>query len=169
MLSRSKYLLLPLCLALFLGGCGYGLGSDADTVLKPIEPGVLPTVKIKSVENPTLYPWLSYVIRSEIRDELAARKIARWVDSGKADYELALKVTQFTFRTWITNAQDATMLYDANLTMEAILYQGSSNKQVWSSLSSYNQTYDTVQERTAASDLVRELVRRTVLAMRQSF
>lgn len=167
---RAPRVVLVCLAALMLASCGYGFGNDAGSVLEAPAPGVLPTLKIKSVDNPTLYPWLSHVVRSEVRDELAARGIARWVDSGKADYELSLKVDSFTFRSWMTDIDDVTMLYSASMLMEGIVYRGDSNEEVWrSGQVAYSQTYEQVQERTAAGDLVRELARLLVNRMRQSF
>ena len=168
---------------LALAGCGYGFGADGPSVLTtptkgptstaavlPSITGDLPTLKFKSVENPTLLPWLSYVIRTEVRDELAARKLCRWVDSGKADYEVSIKVDRFTFRSWITNSDDATMLYSADMSMNAVFYRADSNEIVWQSGNiSYNQSYDAVQERAAAGELTRELARRLASSMRQAF
>lgn len=157
-------------LALSLAGCGYGLGADSPSVLTEPVPGTLPTLKVKSVENPTLYPWLSYVIRSELRDEVAARSLARWVDSGRADYEISLKVQSFTFRSWLTNREDQAVLYEASMIIEAIVYRGDTNAEIWrSGPIAYNQNYENVQERTAAGDLTRELVRRLLTSMRRAF
>lgn len=155
---------------LALSGCGYGLGTDGPSILKGPAEGGLPTLKFKSVENPSLYPWLSHIIRTELRDEIAGRELARWVDSGKADYELAVTVNSFTFRSWLTDSDDATMLYSASMSLSGTVYEGGSNKVVWrSSGISYSQSYETIQERTAASDLTKELARRFASAMRQAF
>ena len=168
--GRLGYMVALCLLAMSLTACGYGFGSESASVLTPASPGVKPTIKVKSVENPTLYPWLSYALRSELRDELAARNMATWVDSGKADYEIALKVDSFTIRSWLTDSDDATSLYSANMNVIAIVYKGDTNEEVWrSSNISYSQSYESVQERAVAADLTRELVRRLVLNMRRAF
>ncbi|MCC8193027.1 MAG: LPS assembly lipoprotein LptE, partial [Deltaproteobacteria bacterium] len=155
---------------LALSGCGYGFGADGPSVLEAPAGVGLPTLKFKSVESPTFHTWLPYIIRSEMRDEIAARDLARWVDSGPADYELEIKVDQFTFRSWITDRDDDTMLYSAAMVLSGTIYRGNSNEVVWrSGKISYSQSYETVQERVAASDLTRELARRFATAMRQAF
>lgn len=168
---RALSRVLLICLAaMALASCGYGFGADSASVLEPPSPGILPTLKIKSVENPTLYPWLSHIMRTEVRDEIAARDIARWVDSGKADYEITIKVDQFTFRSWLTDSEDVTMLYSASMSLEAIVYRGDSNQEIWrSGRIAYTQSYERVQERTAAADLTRELARRLASAMQHAF
>lgn len=174
--AREASPLVAICfLALFLGvlvlgGCGYGLGTDGPSVLDAPEGGGLPTIKFKSVETPTLHSWLPHIIRSELRDEIAGRDLARWVDSGRADYELAIKVNTFTFRSWVRDRDDDTMLFAASLSFQGTVYKGNSTEIVWQSGSiGYSQTYETVQERVAAGDLTRELARRFATAMRQAF
>jgi|GEM_PF-384797 len=169
-IRRNVFLAVLLFGILALSGCGYGLGTDGPSILEAPEGGGLPTLKFKSVENPSLYSWLPHIIRTELRDEIAGRDLARWVDSGKADYELAIVVDSFTFRSWLTDADDATMLYSANMSFTGTIYEGGSNKAVWrSGVISYSQSYETVQERTAAADLTKELARRFASAMRQAF
>ena len=155
---------------LALAGCGYGFGSDGPSVLASPEGGGLPTIKFKSVESPTLHSWLPHIIRTELRDEIAARDLARWVDEGPADYELAIKVDQFIFRSWLMDRDNATMLYSASMAISGTVYRGNSSEVVWVSGNiSHSQSYETVQERVAASDLTHEIARRFATAMRQAF
>lgn len=163
--------LLILCLTLTaLAGCGYGFGTDAPSVMPSLIPGALPTIKVKSVENPTLYPWLPYVIRTELRDELAARRLGQWVDTGRAEYEIAIRVENFLIRSWLLDSDDKTSLYSASMTMEGIIYRGDSNEEVWrSGKIGYSQSYESIQERLVAEDLTRELIRRLLSAMRNAF
>lgn len=159
--------LLALC---GLAACGYGLGSEARTVLPEVAGRPVPTLKFKSVDNPTLYPWVNAVIRTEVRDEIAARRIARWVDSGRADYELSIKVERFTFRSWLTNREDLTTLFAASMVLEGIIYKTDTNQEIWrSGKISYNQNYEQVQERVAAGELTRELARQLASKMQQTF
>ncbi len=156
-----------------LGGCGYHFGADMPTVLQQngtSAGGSLPTLKIKDVDNPTMYPWLTYSLRNRLRDELAARQVARWVDSGKADFEISLKVQSFTYRTWMRDDNDVTTLYAANMILEGIVYRGDTNALLWRSGNiAYYQTYETMQERIAGEDLVVNLVRQLVDRMRNNF
>lgn len=167
--ALSKTLLVCLA-ALALASCGYGFGADSASVLEPPSPGTLPTLKIKSVENPTLYPWLPHILRAEVRDEIAARDIAHWVDSGKADYEISIKVARFTNRSWLTDPNDITLLYNVDMALEAIVYRGDSNEEIWrSGQISYSQSYEQIQERVAGGEITRELARRLASAMQHAF
>ncbi|MDR2799799.1 MAG: hypothetical protein LBB52_00850, partial [Desulfovibrio sp.] len=79
---------LCLALALFCAGCGYTLASDSPSVLG----AGTKTLKVKGVDYPTLQPWLPNSIRSVLRDEVGARYLAQWVDSGPADFEIQINV-----------------------------------------------------------------------------
>lgn len=166
---RVYALFAVLLLALCAGGCGYGFGADQPSVLKPVEEGELPTIKIRSVDNPTMNASLSHYIRTELRDEMAARQLARWVDSGPADYEIAVVIDKYTYRTWLSRTDYVAQLFSANLQMSATLYRGGTDTVAWSGSRSYSQTYQRMDQQTAARDLVRELIRRLTTRMRQKF
>lgn len=171
-LCRSVFFpALLLCTALLFAGCGYHLGADAPTVLnKNSTSKELPTLKIKEVENPTLFPWLNYMLRSYLRDEVGARYVAKWVDSGRADFEISIKVDHYTYRSWAIDNKDIPLLYDANILLNATVYRGSTNEVVWrSGPMTYAQTYEKVAEKAAAEDILQNLIRQLVDRMRQEF
>ncbi len=150
-----------------LSGCaGYNLTSE--------ETGIFgdgsKTLKIKSVDNPTMYSWLPYMLRSALRDEVAARSLAVWKDDGRADYEVKLRVHYFRLRGDVRDSDDRTQLYTASMAAEATVYDGVTNAVVWESKTvSYSDSYDTYNEREAAERVGIELVRRLVDRMRQHF
>lgn len=162
---------LLLCAALLLAGCGYHLGADAPSVFnKNGTSKELATLKIKEVENPTLFPWLNYMLRANLRDEVGARHVARWVDSGRADFEISVKVDHYTYRSWVIDNKDVPLLYDANIQLDATIYQGNTNTVVWrSGPLTYAQTFESVAEKDAAEDILRNLIRLLVDKMRQEF
>ena len=166
---RSVSFLLLLFFALTLSGCGYTLGADTPSVLTPVEAENIPSLKIRNIDNPTLFPWLTYAVRTQLRDEIAARNIARWVDSGPADYEISLKVDRYTYRSWQSRTDYTAMLYSAQIIMNATVYKGNSATVVWNGWQSYSQTFERVQEESAANALVREIIRRLTVNMRQKF
>lgn len=150
-----------------LSGCaGYNLTSE--------ETGIFgdghKTLKIKSVDNPTMYSWLPYLLRSTLRDEVAARSLAVWKDDGRADYEIKLRVLYFRLRGDVRDSDDRTQLYTASMAVEATVHDGATNAVVWESKTvSYSDSYDTYNERDAAEKVGIELVRRLVDRMRQRF
>ena len=153
-------------LCLLQAGCGYKLASDEPSVLGSGEK----TVKIKRVENPTLYPWLSPQIRTIVHDEVNYRKLGRWVDSGEADYELDVEVTRFRVSDHGYSREGTSVMYSASMTMIISVYDGSTNKLVWSSgRIDLSRVYDTDGAQAAAQELSRELVRRGMDRMRFAF
>ena len=163
-----RRLVVPLLLlaGLCLGSCGYQLASSGSSVMGD---GTA-TLKIKEVDNPTLYPWLPHSIRSRLRDEIGARYLAQWVDSGSADYEIQINIIRYTSREWIRTEVDTSQLYDTDLTIEAILYEGSTNKEVWrSGPLSYSERTEHVDEKQASGDLITQVVRLLADKLRQTF
>ena len=153
-------------LCLLQAGCGYKLASDEPSVLGSGEK----TVKIKRVENPTLYPWLSPQIRTIVHDEVNYRKLGRWVDSGEADYELDVEVTRFRVSDHGYSREGTSVMYSASMTMIISVYDGSTNKLVWNSgRIDLSRVYDTDGAQAAAQELSRELVRRGMDRMRFAF
>jgi hypothetical protein len=170
-LSALSAALLFCLLCLGPGGCGYTLGSESPSVLTRHSGSTrVPTLKVKSVDNPTLYPWLPYSLRNELRNELAARNLAVWVDSGRADYEIDLKISSYTYRSSVYDYNDVTQLYSANITVVATVYEGGTNQVIWRSGGiSYADSRERLEEKGAASYLIQNIVRQLADRMRQVF
>ncbi len=162
----SFVLLLAFSLLAGLASCGYKLASEAPSVIGDGSK----TLKIKNVDHPTMHAWLPYEIRSALRDEINARHMARWVDSGPADFEIEIKVLSYTMREWMRSELDYSMLWTANLRLEAIVYRGADNVEIWrSGPMSYNDIVENPEEKGAAGDLIVQLVRRIVDKLRYTF
>ncbi|MDR2892154.1 MAG: LPS assembly lipoprotein LptE [Deltaproteobacteria bacterium] len=162
----ALFLLLIALSALMAGGCGYGFAGAEPTVLGD----GAKTMKVRGVENPTTYPWLNQILRSNLRDEIGARQVATWVDSGDSDYSIQLNVTSFTIRGSMHTQADVTLLYTAAITMQAIVYQESDNTEVWrSSLVTYSDSYETYYDRSAAEQLAKQAINMLVGEMRNIF
>ena len=171
--GTRRFVLLPALLAfvLFLGalldGCaGYKLATETPSVVGDGSK----TLKVKGVDYPTLQPWLPFAIRSRLRDEVNARYLAKWVDSGSADYEIQINVIAYTTRTWMRSELDTTILYDSNMIIEGIVYEGSTNREVWrSGKISYMDRLENVDDKAVAEDLITQLMRMLVDRMRNTF
>ena len=171
--GTRRFVLLPALLAfvLFLGalldGCaGYKLASDTPSVVGDGSK----TLKIKGVDYPTLQPWLPFAIRSRLRDEVNARYLAKWVDSGSADYEIQINVVSYTTRQWMRSELDNTILYDSTMIIEGIVYEGSTNREVWrSGKISYMDRIEDVDDKALAEDITTQLVRMLADRMRNTF
>ena len=154
-----------LCLACVSCG-GYSLTSMQPSVLGDGDK----TLKVKAIDNPTMYAWLPYALRSALRDEVNARNLARWQDSGATDLEIRLTVHSFQIRGDARSARDVTLLYTATMRLSAMLYDGPTNTVKWQSgILSYSETYEAANAQEAARELSRELIRRLTDRMRQKF
>ncbi len=154
-------------LLLLLAACsGYQLGADSPSIFG----NGSKTLKVKGVDYPTLQPWLPYALRSSLRDEVGARKLASWVDDGPADFEIQIKVISYTTREWVRSEGDTTLLYDSQLTVEAIVYDGSNNKEVWrSGPVSYDDRVESATDPSAPVDIITQVMRQLVDRMRNAF
>lgn len=160
------------CLSLAAGGCGYQ--SDGFTSSSSRAHSVLgrgdSTLKIEKVEQVTLYPWVQYHLHSVVRDEVTLRRLAKWVDSGKADYLLTVNMSGFKVRSSISNRADNTLLSDATVALELIVRSGRSGSVVWrSGVVRYTDKYETVDEPSAIRSGLNEAVRIALDRMQQSF
>ena len=156
-----------LCLLCLLTSCaGYALEADSPSIFGD----GTKTLKVKDVDYPTLQPWLPYTIRSALRNELNARHLVQWVDSGPADFEIRIKVISYTTREWMRDEIDRGMLYDSSMVMEATVFDGSTNKEVWrSGRLSYSDRLEQPNEQVAANDIVTQVVRKLADKMRNTF
>ncbi len=161
------FVLVPVMVCLLLAsGCGYKLASEEPSVLGNGEK----SLKVKRVENPTLYPWLSYQMRTVLHDEVNYRQLAKWVDSGEADYEIEVVVKRFRIEDHGYSSTGSSVMYSASMTMQMSLYDGSTNKQVWNSGNiSYSRVDDTDNPQAATQELSRELIYRCLDRMRFVF
>lgn len=128
------------------------------------------TLKVQAVDNPTMYTWLPYTLRSALRDEVHTRRLAVWKDSGSTDYEIRLVVHSFQLRGNVRSQQDVTLLYTGTMELSATLYDAATNTVKWQSpRMSYSNTYEASDAQEAARELSRELLRRIVDRMRSEF
>lgn len=160
-------LVLCACTMLMLSGCaGYQLSADSPSVLGD----GTKTLKIKEIDYPTLHPWLPHLLRSSLRDEINAKNLAVWVDSGPADYEIQLKVISFTAREWIQDAESFSLLFNVRMQVEAFVYQGSTNTVIWTSGPiAYDEHREDSNQAQAADVIVTEVMRRLTDRLRHSF
>ena len=160
------------CLSLLAGGCGYALdgystsGSRAVSVLGDGNQ----TLRIEKVEQVTMYPWVQYYLRGITRDEVNLRRLARWVDSGNADYLLTINMPGFRVRSAVSNRVDNTLLSDTVVQLELVVRSGKSGAIVWrSGVISYYDKFETVDEASAVRDGLKEALRRALDLMQQKF
>ncbi len=167
MLHSALRLTCIMAFCLMLTGCaGYSLTADAPSVLGDGSK----TIKIKGVENPTLYANLPYIVRSDVRNEITARNLAEWRDSGPTDYTLQIRITRLTLRRWAGLEEDTETIFTSTMGMEFIVYDGKSNDIVWQSgVKTYSENVDTFEEGAAMELSSQRLTEEILDDMRRNF
>lgn len=167
-LSLSLGLCLGLCLS--LTGCSYqwqGFHTPASTSV--LGDGSK-TLKIAYVEQASLYPWVSYTLRSMARDEITLRKLAKWVDEGESDYTLGIRMPSFHISSYSSNREDVTLLYSANVQLELVVYHGASGAVAWrSGLIQYSERYENPTESSAIREVMTQAMYRAMDRLQQEF
>lgn len=167
-----KKILTLLCLmgVLLCSGCGYiWRGEPGSRSENSVLGTGSSTLRIKSVEQNTLYPWLTYAIRSQIRDEVNTRKLAVWADQGDTDFTLGVRIISFQIRGY-GEYQNQTLLFTATINMELIVFDGATNTEVWrSGAVLYSENYENINEEAAIRDVVTEGLRRGMDRLQQRF
>ena len=160
------------CLSLLAGGCGYsldGYSTSSSRAVSILGDGSS-TLKIDKVEQVTMYPWVQYYLRGITRDEVNLRRLARWVDSGNADYLLTITMPGFRVRSAVSNYVDNTLLSDTVVQIELVVRSGKTGAVVWrSGVISYSDKFETVDESSAIRDGLKEALRRALDRMQQNF
>lgn len=166
----ARGFLCALLACLMLAGCGYvWRGQEGSLSENSVLGTGDKTLRIKSVDQSTLYPWLTYQIRSLVRDDINARNLAKWVDDGPADYTLTVRVPSFQIRSY-GQYRSASELYTATINMEFVVYDGKTNTEVWRSGSIYySENYENANEETAIRSILELAVRRCMDALQQRF
>jgi len=138
--------LLATLLALVLTGCGYhfsGQASGDDIVLDSAHRKLC----IRSVENPTLKPWLESLVRSRVRDEFTKRQIIEWASVKDATADMYIDVTSFTSNSSLKDSDDVTVKSSANINLTAKIVSRETGETLWSSGNvSASQTFTTARD-----------------------
>ncbi len=168
--SRLTMLLLGVMLLVTLGGCGYvWRGQEGSLSENSVLGTGNKTLKIKEIDQTTLYPWLTYKIRSLIRDDINARNLAIWVDEGQADFTLTVRVPSFQVRSY-GEYQSQSQLFTATIIMELIVYDGRTNTEVWrSGPISYSDNFENSNEESAIQEVLFMAIRRCMDRLQQRF
>jgi outer membrane lipopolysaccharide assembly protein LptE/RlpB len=166
-MRRPARTITALVLALGLCACGYTLrGQRAD----PSSAGAPDrSIRLLEVNQPTIYTDLVYILRSQLRDEINARGMAVWKDSGQADFGLILDVVSFTVNAY-GQSRSENLLYTAYMSMVFQLVDGQTHQQVWTSGQiSYSERYTNVNEEEAVRELAASIIRRGTDRMQMFF
>ena len=169
---RHRAFLLPalVCLAFLVSGCGYAWrGQEDSPATSSVLGGGNQTLKLLDVEQPTIQTNLAYFIRSQLRDEINARSLAVWKDSGQADLGLGVRVDNFRILAY-GHSRAHNLLFTATIKIEFLLYDGRTNTVAWrSGPIAYSEQYANVNEETTIREVLQSAIRLGVDRMQQRF
>ena len=163
-------MLLSLCLCIALVGCGYTWRGQEGSLSENSVLGTgTSTLKLRAVEQPTLYTWLPYEVRTKVRNSITERGLARWVDEGPADYTLTIKINSFRVRSY-GEYHSQNLLYEGVVNMEFIVADGKTNTETWrSGPVYYSDTFQNLNEESAIREVVDNALRRCLDRLQQRF
>lgn len=169
-MGRAAWIALTLLLCLALGGCGYVLrGQEGSRSEDSVLGNGTKTLKIKEIDQTTLYSWLPYMVRSQLRDDINQRGLAKWVDEGPADFTITVRITSFRIRSY-GQYQDRNQLFTGTLALELLLYDGRTNTEVWKSGPMYySDNFENANEEQAIGEILEMSIRRAVDRLQQKF
>lgn len=167
---QTTAMLLPVMAAMLTTGCGYTWRGEKGSLS---EDSVLgdgsKTLRMNAVDQTTLYQWLPYLVRSLVRDDITARGLATWVDTGTADYTLTVRVNSFQVRSY-GQYESRNQLFSATINMELIVYNGATNTVAWQSGPIfYSDNFETSDEESAIKEVIAMSIRRSIDLMQQRF
>ena len=159
-----------LVLCALLSGCGYTWrGQEGSRSETSVLGDGTKTLKIKEIEQTTLFSWLPYMTRSLLRDDITERGLAKWVDEGPADYTITVRIPSFQIRSY-GQYQDSSQLFTGNMNMQLILYDGRTNTEVWQSGPLYySDNFENANEEQAIREILQMAIRRAVDRLQQKF
>ncbi len=153
-----------------LNACGYvWRGQEGRLSEESVLGDGTKTLRAKAVEQTTLFEWLPYYVRSQLRDIITQRSLATWVDSGNADFNITVRIHSFKIRAY-GEYESGTDLYQGDLVMELLVYNGSSNTVAWQSGSIvYTDTFAHRNEETVIQEMLTTSLQRGIDRMQQRF
>lgn len=157
-------------ISILLTGCGYTWqGQEKYFSKRTILGDGTKTLCMNNVEQSTLYPWLPYMIRTQVRNDINARKLAIWVDSGPSDFTLTVRINSFQIRS-AGEYKQHNLLFTATVNMELIIFDGKTNTEIWNSGPViYSENYEHANEEQAIQEVIFMTTRRAIDQIQQPF
>ncbi len=117
---------------MFLHGCGYAIyNPQAESQTELLDGG---SIRIGTITQTTIYPWLPYYLATTIRSEILLRNIATWSSSEKgADYYIDIDVTDFQVSSFDDNFTTGDEISSATVDLAISIYNNRTEELVWSS------------------------------------
>lgn len=147
-----------ICMLFLLCSCGYTIQGAQQTSADSIFGNGNKTVAITKVEDPSLYPWITYYVTNQFHTEMNFRRLAKWEVSEKADYHIEILLHKFDNYASLTDEQDRTLLSSINIQMEVRVRDMHTNITWSSGILSHSEYFQNLSEEEAIRETLNELV-----------
>lgn len=141
-----------------LYSCGYSVHGIQQVSQDSIFGSGNKTVAITKIEDPSLYPWITYYLTNQFHTEMNFRKLAKWEVSQKADYHIEILLHKFDNYASLTDAEDRTLLSSINIQMEVRVLDTHTNTTWSSGTLSHSEYFQNLSEEEAIRETLNELV-----------
>ena len=155
---KKLYSFLSVCLLVVLCSCGYTVQGLNHTGKNSIFGSGNKSVAITKIEDPSLYPWITYYLTNQFHTEMNFRKLAKWEVSEKADYHIEILLHKFDTNASLTDEQDRTLLSSITIQMEIRVRDMHLNTTWSSGILSHSEYFQNLSEEEAIRETLNELV-----------
>lgn len=166
---KKVYSVLLISLLFLLCSCGYTVKGIQQRSRDSIFGNGNKTVAITKIEDPSLYPWITYYLTNQFHTEMNFRKFAKWEVSDKADYHIEILLHKFDTYASLTDEEDRTLLNSINIQMEVRVFDTHLNKTWSSGKLSHNEYFQNLSEEESIRETLNELVYAAFNAFENTF
>ena len=164
-LRYSRYIGIFIFLLLCIS-CGY----KPTYMVSSIFPSSDSRIGIRNIVNPTLSTQLPYHFRSALYNTITNRKIAIWRMEAPMDYEMEIRVINYSVKPRTVIEDDVVLLYLASITVDVTIYDYHTGDIFWrSGLIVTEHTYNTFTDEIVLPHLLELSTNDIVNAMQVVF
>ncbi len=159
-MKKIAYILtLSILLCLNLSACGYkihGYNEDNYSILGDGSK----SISIGEITQSSLYTDIPYYTASQIRDEIALRRIAKWASQGKGDYEININIPTFRLRNFESSYVENVLVSSLNIVLIMSINDRITGRNIWTSNQiSYSENYENPRESIVINEVLTDIIK----------
>ncbi len=159
-MKKFAYILTFCCfIVLNISACGYkihGYNEDNSSLLGD----GTKSISIGEIVQSSLYTDVPYYTASQIRDEIALRRIAKWASQGKGDYEINVNIPTFRLRNFESTDVENVLVSSLDIAIIISINNRITGENIWtSSRISYSENYENPRESIVIKEVLTDVIR----------
>ncbi len=166
---KKVYSLFLVTMLFLLCSCGYTVKGIQQSSRDSIFGSGNKTVAITKIEDPSLYPWITYYLTNQFHTEMNFRRLAKWEVSDKADYHIEILLPKFDTFASLTDEEDRTLLNSISIQMEVRVHDMHLNTTWSSGTLSHYEYFQNLSEEESIRETLNELVYMAFNAFENTF